>query len=126
MLREIILCLILAATCLLIGFALEYGLDWKFQTRFTALACALCLLATLLPLWLRSLFESRQNGAAFPVLTMAWRGAVILVPIVWAAATKWPEVKIFSLTILGCYFPFLALESALSITRIRRDSGPIR
>ncbi len=71
-------------------------------------------------------YLKREKRAGFSDLDHGMAFGVVLIPIVWAAATKWPEVKSFSLTVLGCYFPFLVLESALSITRIRRESAPSR
>lgn len=124
--REIVCTLTLAAITVSVGFIFEavFGLPHIF--RHSLLGTAICLVASLPPLWLRTWAETPENGVGFPILTVGWRSAVVLIPIVWAAATKWPEVKSFSLTVLGCYFPFLVLESALSITRIRRESGPTR
>jgi hypothetical protein len=75
-----------------------------------------------LPLSLRHTRLGKENAAAMPILTVLWRFGVVAVAILGAAATKWPLDKSFAASLLGCYFPFVVLESALSIRNISQDT----
>lgn len=90
-------------------FALISGIFWG------ALGAAV-------PLSLRYTRFGRENAAAMPILTVLWRFGVIAIAILGAAATKWPLDKSFAASLLGCYFPFVVLESALSIRNISQDT----
>ncbi len=118
--------LTVAACCLAVGGIVQWLSGSRFAMGFTGIGVAVCLAASLPPLWLRSILVKPEVATFLPILTMCWRSGVVLMPIVVAAATKWANLYSFSLTLLGCYFPFLVLESALSIRRIRSESGPPR
>lgn len=79
-------------------------------------------LGAAVPLSLRYTRFGRENAAAMPILTVLWRFGVVAVAILGAAATKWPLDKSFAASLLGCYFPFVVLESALSIRNISQDT----
>jgi hypothetical protein len=94
------------------------------DTRPLSLAVIACFLASIPPIVVRHTAFARKNHAAMPLATVGWRMGVLFVAIALSAATKWPLHILFCLSLLGCYFPFLVLESALSIRRIRLDSRP--
>lgn len=78
-------------------------------------ALTVCASVTLASIqWRRGLL-GKQNPVASSLLTVAFRTLVTLGSLVLVAATKWPHRNSFVLSLLGCYFLFLILESGLSI-----------
>jgi hypothetical protein len=111
--------------CLLIGglsmpWAASIGVPISWQDLFVGLFWG--VLGAIVPLLLRYTRFGRENAAAMPILTVLWRFGVVAIAILGAAATKWPLDKSFAASLLGCYFPFVVLESALSIRNISQDT----
>ena len=79
-------------------------------------------LGATVPLLLRYTTFGRANAYTMPIMTVLWRFGVVAVAILIAAATKWPVDKSFAACLLGCYFPFVILESGLSIRNISQDT----
>ena len=121
---EIFATLAVAALCLAVGTGLSLHDKQAGWWRWTCLSVIICLVASLPPIFLRRWRLAGPSAALFPLLTVGWRSLVVLFPLVASAATKWPEHNSFSLCLLGCYFPFLLLESGLSIVYARLPSGP--
>ncbi len=113
-----------AGLCLVVGgllmpWAASMGVPISWQDLFQGLFWG--ILGAIVPLLLRYTRFGRENGAAMPILTVLWRFGVVAVAVLSAAATKWPLDKSFAASLLGCYFPFVILESALSIRNISQD-----
>lgn len=83
-----------------------------------------CLTSSLPPFLLRFTRFAKKNGAAMPLVSVGWRTGVLVCAILLSAATKWPLHFFYCFCLLGCYFPFLLLESALSIIKVQQDSRP--
>lgn len=79
-------------------------------------------LGTIVPLLIRHTDFAKKNEAAMPILTVLWRFSVVATALLASAATKWPLDKSFAACLLGCYFPFIILESALSVKHVIKDS----
>ena len=88
------------------------------------LANLACLASSLPPYLLRFTKFSRQNSSAIPLVSVGWRTGVLVCAILLSAATKWPLHFFYCFCLLGCYFPFLLLESALAIVKVQQDSRP--
>ncbi|MBM3965314.1 MAG: hypothetical protein FJ308_09645 [Planctomycetes bacterium] len=78
-------------------------------------ALAICVSVTLASIQWRRGSLGKQNPIASSLLTIAFRTLVTLGSLMLVAATKWPHRNSFVLSLLGCYFLFLILESGLSI-----------
>lgn len=78
-------------------------------------ALTICVSVTLASIQWRRGPLGKQNPVASSLLTVAFRTLVTLGSLGFVAATKWPHRNSFVLSLLGCYFLFLILESGLSI-----------
>ena len=78
-------------------------------------ALTICASVTLASIQWRRGPLGKQNPVASSLLTVAFRTLVMLGCLGLVAATKWPHRNSFLLSLLGCYFLFLILESGLSI-----------
>jgi hypothetical protein len=76
------------------------------------------------PFLLRFTQFAKRNQSAMPLVSVGWRTGVLVCAILLSAATKWPLHFFYCFCVLGCYFPFLLLESALSIIKVQQDSRP--
>ncbi len=90
------------------------GLDLAGMAAGIA-ALTICASVTLASIQWRRGPLGKQNPVASSLLTVAFRTLVTLGCLGFAAATKWPHGNSFVLSLLGCYFLFLILESGLSI-----------
>jgi hypothetical protein len=78
-------------------------------------AVCLCALVSAAPMiWRRMTFGIKMPLAS-TLLTITVRSLVMVAALGIAAATKWSNGNSFAVSLLGCYFIFLTLESALSI-----------
>ncbi len=59
--------------------------------------------------------------AVMPLIAMFFRSGIYMAVVLYCGATKWSHQNFFTNCLLGCFFPFLILESVLSI---RRSSQP--
>lgn len=84
------------------------------------LAISVCFVASVGPIVFNHTDWAIRNPGVGPLLTIFWRMSWILIAVVVSAATKWHDNKTFLLSMVGCYFPFLLLESTLSIRRTSR------
>ncbi len=108
----------IAAYLALAGFC--FGVTWLFWggtaiEPYVWLALMVCCISCLVPsLWqlgLRCLGQSDLSVA----LSMGFRVSILLGAVGLAAATKWQHNNSFCNSLLGYYFPFLILQSALLI-----------
>jgi len=111
--------------CLVVGgllmpWAASVGVPISWKDLFIGLF--LGILGAIVPLLSRYTRFARENAAAMPIMTVLWRSGVVAIAILVAAATKWPVDKSFAVCLLGCYFPFVILESGLSIRNISQDT----
>jgi hypothetical protein len=89
--------------------------DWHFRTWWLAAGIALSIsIPTLL---VSSSSAWSRLGAGGPLLIVAWRLGSYLAVLLLSGATKWPGDNFFAQCLLGCYFPFLVLESGFSISK---------
>jgi len=115
----------LGLVCLLVGTGIKYWLSTsKFSIEWSDLLLSIfwMTLATLVPLVVRHTDFSIKYAAVMPILTVAWRFNLVAIALLISAATKWPLDKSFAGCLLGCYFPFIILESALSVKHVIKDS----
>ncbi len=119
---EIGLFILLGIFCQLIGTMILAFLSPSSDRMPLTIAVLISLATSIPPIVARHSAFARNNPAAMPMATVGWRMGVLLFTVALSAATKWPSHKLFCATLLGCYFPFLILESALSIRRIKLDT----
>jgi len=111
--------------CVIVGSSLK---PWLSTTSFPILWSQLLQsvfwmgLGTIVPLLIRHTDFAKKNDAAMPILTVLWRFSVVATALLASAATKWPLDKSFAACLLGCYFPFIILESVLSVRHVSQDS----
>jgi hypothetical protein len=86
--------------------------NWE---RVVFMAIAVCNLATIPPVVMSSSLNAPQFAATKPLLATAWRMLTLIGVIMVWYATKWLPSEFNAKCLLGCYFPFLLLESVLSI-----------
>jgi len=113
-----LLCLVVGG--LLMPWAASIGVPVSWKDLFIGLFWG--ILGAIVPLLLRYTRFGRENATAMPIMTVLWRFGVVAVAILIAAATKWPVDNSFAASLLGCYFPFVVLESALSIRNVSQDT----
>jgi hypothetical protein len=121
--REVFCLLLAAAACILLARGMA-GLGWiRWHKSAMGLGILLSLFSAGPVLLLPNRFFLRFRPAG-PLLIAFWRTSVFLVPMVWLTATKSPENKIYAMYLVGCYFPFLALESWLAMRRVPPPPPP--
>jgi hypothetical protein len=79
------------------------------------MALAFCSSVATLPILGRRRSVGNPMPVVFPLMTMTLRMLLMFGGLGLVTATKWSHRNSFSWSLLGCYFIFLALESALSI-----------
>jgi hypothetical protein len=78
-------------------------------------AVCLCASVSAAPMiWRRMAFGIKMPLAS-TLLTITFRMLLMVAALGFVAATKWSNGNSFAVSLLGCYFIFLTLESALSI-----------
>jgi hypothetical protein len=78
-------------------------------------ALGLCCSVSAGPIYWRRGSLGVRNPVASTLLSITLRMLVMVGALGWVAATKWSHRNSFAGSLLGCYFIFLTLESALSI-----------
>ena len=114
--------LLLGIICQAIGTIVLAFQSSPFDLLPVAIAVVVCLATSIPPIIIGHASFARKYPAILPLITVGWRMGLLLVAILLSAATKWPSHISFCFSLLGCYFPFLILESALSIRRIRLET----
>ena len=103
-----------------------FGLTWLFwgsvaKEDYSLLALAVCFVSCVSP----ALWQIVQRWTGQPdlsvLLSMGFRFSMLLGAVGMSAATKWQHNNSFCNCLLGYYFPFLLLQSALLI---RNQSFP--
>jgi len=115
----------LGLVCLFVGAGFEYWFSKsKFPIEWSDLLLSIfwMTLATVVPLMVRHTDFAIKHASIMPILTVVWRFNVVATALLISAATKWPLDKSFAGCLLGCYFPFIILESALSVRHVIKDS----
>lgn len=82
------------------------------------LAVCVCYAGSIVSVVLNTARFEQKNPFGSLMLGMMIRTTVVIGAVLVATATKWSNHNLFSMTLVGCYFSFLALESSLSIKRI--------
>lgn len=118
----ILLFLAVAFACQLVGTLVIQLFYFSKGTWPLFLANCACLASSLPPYLLRFTRFAKQNSSAIPLISVGWRTGVLVCAILLSAATKWPLHFFYCFCLLGCYFPFLLLESALAIVKVQQDS----
>ncbi len=122
--REFFWLSLLALVCL----AIVCMIDFRYRSpdagpwetlfpRILAVATCFCAAAAGL-LFSRSDFTRRYPIAAI-LMGIQIRLGILVGAIAFVTATKWNNHNLFTNTLVGCYFSFLALESCLTIQRIK-------
>ncbi len=63
---------------------------------------------------------TKDYPAAAPLLATMWRGGAYVVLLFYLDATKWQDDYFAHIALMGCYFPYLVLESSLFIRKVSR------
>ena len=122
MLFEIGLFILLGMICQFVGTIVLAFQSSPLDVRPLAVAVVVCFATSIPPIIAWHTSFARKNPAALPLVTVGWRMGLLLVVLAVSAATKWPSHISFCFSLLGCYFPFLLLESSLSMRRIRLET----
>ncbi len=94
---------------------------WPSHWRQVVLSTlVVCNAATIPPKLLTFTGKSVFSGVTAALFTTVWRLGTFLVVIVLWTATKWLPSEFTAFTLVGCYFPFLILESGHSIKKANR------
>jgi hypothetical protein len=111
----VIMCAVLSLVCFGI-IAYLHQPDWPANwQKIVAMAIMVCNAATIPPVLMSSGVRDPKLATTMVLFTTIWRlGTVVAVLIFWAA-TKWPHSEFAAKCLVGCYFPFLLLESWHSI-----------
>ena len=113
----IISCLLLSAVCYSVISVLPrdaYPNGWE---RVVLLVLLVCNLATIPPALLTRGDGRAGSGVSTALLATVWRLLTFTAALTLWTATKWPPGEFAAKCLVGCYFPFLVLESGLSIRK---------
>ena len=116
--KEIALVLLLALGLTVVAWFLPQWLGLNVGRYYGLIAVWYCAVVSIgcLP-WRHPLLSVRFPLVSI-VIPMTWRIAALAGIVLWASATKWPSLNVFALQLVGFYFIFLALESALAIRNL--------
>lgn len=115
---DLVLCVVLAAICGRLGIYLTGSASsptpqqWWFAAM-TSLGCSIPIL------FLMHSPVVANYPVAAPLLATFWRGTAYLGLLYVGTATNWLGDNFDVICLQGCYFPFLVLESALFLKRVR-------
>jgi hypothetical protein len=115
--KALTLAMLLAGICPTIGFGLTHLVTGDGHGRSWGIAACIALAISIPSLLVSSSVNWSRLGAGGPLLIVAWRLGSYLAVLMLVGATKWPGDNFFAQCLLGCYFPFLVLESGFSILR---------
>lgn len=107
--------ILLAVVSPSIGASLTQLITGEGHVRSWWLAAGIALAISIPSLLVSSSGAWSRLGAGGPLLIVAWRLGSYLAVLLMTGATKWPGDNFFAHCLLGCYFPFLVLESGFSI-----------
>jgi hypothetical protein len=104
-------------------FALGFGcllVTWFFVPAgvipdYALLALTACLASSLGPLAWQLVGQAKVQDEISIMVTMGFRFSVLLSALAISAATKWQHNNSFGSCLMGYYFPFLLLQSALLV-----------
>lgn len=108
--------LIVLSTAILTDWV-ESPLHWRWLGRILIF----CSLAAFVPAALIGDRWTPRRGTTIALAVMVFRLHAYLGFLVFLAATKWPGHDWAANTLVGCYFPFLLLESGHFIRLARRN-----
>lgn len=117
LLKNSLLMFLLALACVAFGSAAVEMCGYENDLRSWILAASVNLVAGAQISLLAIRSRSAKAMTLIPIAIALWRVLVVVAAVVIARATKWPNYYFFVECLLGCYFPFLVLESSLSIRR---------
>ena len=112
LLVEAIAYLSLGSVCLLITWLLNSD---GVIPDYAYLALSACLATGFGPLAWQLFGKAQERDELSILLTMGFRFSVLLGALAISAATKWQHNNSFGSCLMGYYFPFLLLQSALLI-----------
>ena len=111
-LQEAMAYLTLGALCLVVTWVLSRD---GVVPGYAFLALSACLATGLVPLVFKIVGETKVQDELSILVTMGFRFLVLLGALAISAATKWQHNNSFGSCLMGYYFPFLLLQSALLI-----------
>lgn len=95
----------------------DQPLHWEWLGRILIF----CTVTSLMPAVLVGERWTPRRGTTIALAVMVFRLHAYLGFLVFLAATKWPGFEWAAKTLVGCYFPFLLLESGHFIRLARRQ-----
>ena len=115
-LRALLLkCLLLSVVCFVV-ISLLHQPSWPSNWRQIVLMVVIvCNAATIPPALISSGVKDPRMAVTKVLLTTVWRLGTMIAVLVFWTATKWPPSEFAAKCLVGCYFPFLVLESWHSI-----------
>ena len=108
---------LLGVLCVLIGSALYRLPDYVKGVEIWSMAAILSVACGVVVSFLTVSPAYRTLPIAIPMIAMFFRTGVYMGAVLYAGATKWSHQNYYTNCLLGCFFPFLVLESVLSIRR---------
>lgn len=117
--RFFLMMILLAVVCVATGSAIVTGLGYPNDLQSWILAAVVNLIAGAQMCLLAIRSRSIKARVMIPLAISLWRVLVIVAAVVIVRATKWPNYNFFVACLMGCYFPFLVLESSLSIRQAK-------
>jgi hypothetical protein len=113
--KALVIAFFLAGISPLVGSGITHLMTGDGHSRSWWLAAGIALAISIPSLLVSSSGAWSRLGAGGPLLIVGWRLGSYLAVLLMAGATKWPGDNFFAQSLLGCYFPFLVLESGFSI-----------
>lgn len=127
MIRSLVLTGQVAALAVAVGLGWWGCIGWGgyrgvADARPAATAAVLVCLAPVLPLLLWRAVSTKKSQAFLGLVASSGRMLVAFAALGVVHATKWDHRIFFGECLLGCYFYFLLLESALLVSWARRST----
>jgi len=118
---DVLLYFALATICVVVGSTIYQLPDFEIGLEIWIVAAAISIACGIVISFLTLSPAYRALPIAIPLIAMFLRTGIYFGAILYCGATKWSYQNFFTNCLLGCFFPFLVLESVLSI---RRSSQP--
>jgi hypothetical protein len=113
--------LALGAICVGVGVSIYRLPDFEVSLQLWIMAAMISVGCGIVISFLTLSPAYNALPAAMPLIAMFFRSGIYMAVILYCGATKWSYQNFFTNCLLGCFFPYLILESVLSI---RRSSQP--
>jgi hypothetical protein len=114
---DVALYVLLGVLCVLIGSNVYRMPDYAKGVEIWSMAAVLSVGCGVVVSFMTISPAYRTLPIAIPMIAMFFRTGIYMGAVLYAGATKWSHQNYYTNCLLGCFFPFLVLESVLSIRR---------